>query len=347
MEKYRDIDEHKLTLIIDFLEGTISARDNDELQLWLSESELHVSYFEEIEKIYHSIEYIKESQKFDKDRAFNLFRERIELSSNNRYEEDTQTDRVIDKSYSRKTLLKVAAIAATIALITGFSFSLFHIKSITPAQKEVTVESPPGQKTKLFLPDGTLVWLNSGTKITYNTDYGVDNRNIEMEGEAFFDVTRNENLNFKISINDIEVSVLGTSFDVEAYRGDKEISVSVINGRVSVGKINDKVFGVLKPNEKIVINKDDNSFKLKICDPEIDGIWRHGQLKIINDPMPVVISKMERWYGVKITIEGQMSHENYWLTIKTESLTEILELINRITPINYQIKGEEVTIKYK
>ncbi|GAB6123647.1 FecR family protein [Dysgonomonas termitidis] len=347
MEEYHNIDEHKLTLIIDFLEGSLSEEDNDELQLWLSESELHVSYFEEIKKIYYSFEYIKESQKYDKDKAFDLFKERIESSSNNISEEGTQVNEITEKSYSRKTLLQMAGIAATIALLIGFSFSLFQIKATKPLQKEVTIESPPGHKTKLFLPDGTLVWLNSGTRITYNTGYGVDNRNIKMDGEAFFDVTRNEGLSFKVAVNDIQVSVLGTSFDVEAYQRDKEISVSVMTGQVSVGKMNDKIFGVLKPNEKIVINKDKNSFKLTTCDPEIDGIWRHGQLKIINDPMPVVISKMERWYGVNITIEGKISREYYWMTIKTESLTEILELINKITPITYKIKGEEVTIRYR
>lgn len=347
MEEYRNIDEHKLTFIIDFLEGVLSEKDNGELQLWLSESELHVSYFEEIKKIYYSFEYIKESQKYDKDKAFGLFKERIGVSSNDINEEDARVSIITEKSYNRKTLLTVAGIAAAIALLIGFSFSFLHTKSTKSLPKDVTVESPPGQKTKLFLPDGTLVWLNSGTRITYNNDYGVGNRNIKMDGEAFFDVARNEELNFKISINDIQVSVLGTSFDVEAYQGDKEMSVSVMTGQVSVGKINDKIFGVLKPNEKIVINKDNNNFKIEACDPDIDGIWRHGQLKIINDPMPVVITKMERWYGVNITIEGKISHEHYWMTIKTESLTEILELINKITPINYRIKGEEVIIRYK
>lgn len=347
MEEYHNIDEHKLTLIIDFLEGALSGKDNDDLQLWLAESELHASYFEEIKKIYYSFEYIKESQKYDKDKAFDLFKERIAVSSNDTKEEDARVNIIAEKSYNRKTLLTVAGIAATIALLIGFSFSFLQMKSTTSFQKDVTVESPPGQKTKLFLPDGTLVWLNSGTRITYNTDYGVDNRNIKMDGEAFFDVTRNVELSFKVVINDIQVSVLGTSFDVEAYQRDKEMSVSVMTGQVSVGKINDKIFGVLKPNEKIVVNKDNNNFKIQACDPDIDGIWRHGQLKIINDPMPVVISKMERWYGVNITVEGKISHEHYWMTIKTESLTEILELINKITPINYKIKGEEVIIRYK
>lgn len=347
MEEYRNIDEHKLTLIIDFLEGALSGKDNDDLQLWLSESELHVSYFEEIKNIYYSFEYIKESQKYDKDKAFDLFKERIESSSNNISEEGTKVNEITEKSYGRKTLFQIAGIAATIALLIGLSFSFLQTRSTKSLQKDVTVESPPGQKTKLFLPDGTLVWLNSGTRLTYNTDYGVDNRNIKMDGEAYFDVARNEKLNFKISINDIQVSVLGTSFDVEAYQRDKEMSVSVMTGKVSVGKINDEIFGVLKPNEKIVINKDNNNFKIEACDPDIDGIWRHGQLKIINDPMPVVITKMERWYGVNITVEGKISHERYWMTIKTESLTEILELINRITPISYKIKGEEVTIRYR
>ena len=88
-------------------------------------------------------------------------------------------------------------------------------------------------------------------------------------------------------------------------------------------------------------------FSVVSCDAETEGIWRYGRMKIESASMEEVIHKMERWYGVNIHLAENKDTRKYWLTIKTESLTEMLELINKITPINYSINGEEVHVRYR
>ena len=99
----------------------------------------------------------------------------------------------------------------------------------------------------------------------------------------------------------------------------------------------------LEPNHKLIIG-DNGKCSLMACDAELDAIWRLGRLRIEGDGFKDLVEKMERWYGVDIKVEGRNLPNQYWMTIKTESLREMLEIINRITPIEYWINGEEVRI---
>lgn len=351
MKNATDNEEYWLELILDYLSGSISGEDKHLLEDWLSASQENTKYFKKIKIIFDSFEVLKDKSRFNKDEAYNIFLQRIKAEKDivNSNIEYAQTPIYENESrhYSRKSLFSIAAVAATIALIIGLSFSFLNKPAELVPQK-VLVESPGGQKSKLYLPDGTLVWLNSGSTLTYYTDFNVSNRQVILKGEAFFDVSKNKELTFDVIANDVKIEVLGTSFNVNAYQEDNYVTVSLLEGKVTVkNAIGNKLLSELSPQQKLVIDKKNYKYELLSCDADMDGIWRFGQLKINNDPMSQVISKMERWYGVNIQLIGEPSGERYWLTIKTESLTEILELINKITPIKYQIKGEEVTIRYK
>ncbi|MBB4036800.1 ferric-dicitrate binding protein FerR (iron transport regulator) [Dysgonomonas hofstadii] len=342
-------EEYWLGLIVDYLSGTISEEDKLLLDNWMDVSQENKDFFEQVKMIYYSVEVVKNKSEFDKDKAYNIFLHRIRTEEN-RAVNDNETDIHYnqEKQYTRKTLIWIAGIAASLALLIGLSFSFISMPGKLAAPGKVLVESPPGQKTKVYLPDGTLVWLNSGSNLTYYTDFNVKNRNVQLQGEAFFDVSKNPQLAFDILADGVKVEVLGTSFNVNAYGTEDYVAVSLLEGKVAVMDANNnELLSGLSPQQKLVIDKQTKKYELLSCDADMDGIWRYGQLKINNDPMSQVIAKMERWYGVNIQLEGEQRSERYWLTIKTESLTEILELINKITPIRYQIKGEEVTIRYK
>lgn len=100
----------------------------------------------------------------------------------------------------------------------------------------------------------------------------------------------------------------------------------------------------MRPNQKAVIPYGKDQCILTACDAEEEAIWRLGKLKVNGEGLAEVVRKMERWYGVKIALNNINTSKHYWMTIKTESLKETLEIINRITPIDYSINGEEVTI---
>lgn len=255
----------------------------------------------------------------------------------------------IVKGYSRTVLVRTASIAAFFALIIGFSASLLYDTVYNNKSVEnIAFRTRWGEKAEITLPDGSVVFLNSGSKLTYNTDYNFRNRKVQLEGQAFFDVTKDRKNPFVVTVDGINVNVHGTAFDVNGYKDDESIEVSLLRGHVSISATDGKLLVDMQPNQKAIIRKDDFSQnQLIACDADTEGIWRYNKLKIEDEPLETILHKMERWYGVRTQLTGVSDNKHYWLTIKTESLTETLEVINKITPINYKINGEEVHISYK
>lgn len=138
--------------------------------------------------------------------------------------------------YTRSLLIRVAGIAAAIALIGGFSLSyLFNGGDNWVASRfENVVMAPSGQKSQLLLPDGTEVWLNSGSRLSYSYEFNTLDRVVNLEGEAFFDVKKDQQHPFVVKTGMVEVKVHGTSFNVQAYTDEEDIRVALLHGKVSL-----------------------------------------------------------------------------------------------------------------
>ena len=249
------------------------------------------------------------------------------------------------KMYTRRLLYRTVGVAAILALVLGFSLSTLFPKE-EEETKLVSFTAPVGQKAEISLPDGTKVWLNSGSTLTYLTDYAKDRRSVKLNGQAFFDVVQDSEKLFDVSVGDVKVLVHGTAFDINGYGDNSELKVVLLRGHVTVvSAATDKLLADMKPNQKAIIPlREMEKCKLTACDAEIESVWRLGKLKIENEVLADVVRKMERWYGVKIQLNNVQENKRYWMTIKTESLREMLEIVNRVTPIAYTINGEEVSI---
>ncbi|WP_304246728.1 FecR family protein [Parabacteroides gordonii] len=244
---------------------------------------------------------------------------------------------------------KIAAIIMLPILLINISLLFMDNKEEYVANvQEYTVLSGKGQKNQILLPDGTHIWLNSESEISYTSDFNQSNRSIKLKGEAFFDVKKNEYLPFNVEVDSINIQVLGTAFNVSAYADDPNIKVSLERGKVEVRMHDDNSFlATLNPNEQATIDKKSIVTTITDCEAYTESIWRQNVLKINNIYTDEMIKKLERWYGVHINVQNMPVSKRYGLTIKEESLREMLELINSITPIIYRIEGEEVTISYK
>lgn len=249
------------------------------------------------------------------------------------------------KMYTRRLLYRTVGVAAILALVLGFSLSTLFPKEEEEV-KFVSFTAPVGQKAEVSLPDGTKVWLNSGSTLTYSTDYAKECRSVKLDGQAFFDVVRDSKKQFDVSVGGVKVLVHGTAFDVNGYGDHSELEVVLLRGHVTVVSAStERLLADMKPNQKAIIPLHEmEKCKLAVCDAEMESVWRLGKLKIENENLQEVIQKMERWYGVKIQLAYIPENKRYWMTIKTESLREMLEIINRVTPIAYTINGEEVSI---
>ena len=240
------------------------------------------------------------------------------------------------------------SIAATVILLITLG-ALSIIGSNKVFQKTYTENiAPSGHKSQVILPDGTKAFLNSGTILRYDNFFGKKYRNIELVGEAFFEVQKNEKLPFIIVTDDVTVKVIGTKFNIMSYPEDDYVETTVAEGKVSVTENHNKSSLLLTANQKATFDRNTNELLLDNINIEPYISWKEDVLTFDNENFTNVIKKLERWYNVSIHVEGKDSiSDRYTLTIKGESLHEVLELIRLTTSIEYTIKGNEVLISYK
>ncbi|MBO9681508.1 MAG: FecR family protein [Flavisolibacter sp.] len=261
-----------------------------------------------------------------------------------------------------KNIFAYSAAAVVVFLIAGFVWLSSNKRNVLSASEKnySEVSSPFGSKTKLVLPDSTVVWLNAGSKLTYNEHFGITNRNTTLTGEAFFDVKKST-VPFVIRANNIQIKVLGTAFNVKAYPEDKTTETSLIHGRVEVTL--DKRPGepiVLKPNEKLIVVNEKAEAKVeqkkdpKIVIDELTRIndttivetsWVRNELIFQDETFSDIARKMERWYGFTIEIrDEEIASERLSGTFTTETIQEALTALQYSTKFHYSIKGKQVTI---
>ena len=171
---------------------------------------------------------------------------------------------------------------------------------------------------------------------------------MKLIGEAFFDVVHNQQHPFIVNAGKIDIKDMGTAFDVHAYPNDTSIEVSLLRGSVSLESAIDQTqIALLRPNQRATIDKSNLLCAVSDCNAADDNIWINNQLKFKGETTDEMFKQLDRWFGVNIAAVNIPKDKQYWLTLKTESLTETLQLINKITPINYTINGEEVHVEFK
>jgi ferric-dicitrate binding protein FerR (iron transport regulator) len=250
--------------------------------------------------------------------------------------------------HSIRYWLRIAAVILIPLLISFASYHYFSNK-YQHLPQDFVVMAENGQRTKVLLPDGTQVWLNSESMLSYSSDFNENNRCVKLEGEAFFDVNKSNDLHFVVEASLINVVVYGTAFNVTAYPDEETIDITLLRGRVSVeNRLDNKLLAQIRPGQQLSLSKADIKWKVQDCDAQIESLWTQNKLKFENAPVSEVFRKLERWYGVTIHVENPVDTIiRYGFTLKSESLREMLDEINKITPIIYKINGEEVIISYK
>jgi transmembrane sensor len=231
-------------------------------------------------------------------------------------------------------------------------------------QKTISeVSTPIGAKsTKLVLPDSTVVWLNAGSRLTYNEKFGQDNRNTTLIGEAFFDVKKS-NIPFIIHAHVLRIRVMGTAFNVKSYPNEKTTETSLIRGSLEITL--DKRPGerfILRPNEKLVVSNDTSRTKQKpsghnepivmisgltqaMDSTVIETSWIDNKLAFQNESFDELATRMERWYGVEIDFrDQQVARERLSGTFTNETIQEALERLQLTTNFQFTIKANNITI---
>jgi transmembrane sensor len=242
-------------------------------------------------------------------------------------------------------------------------------EEITPKLVNNTVSTKPGLKTSINLPDGSKVWLNADSKITYDGSFEGKTREVYLSGEAFFDVAKDKSRPFIIHTKTINLKVLGTAFNVRSYDTDKESETSLVHGSVEVTLRNnpDKKI-VLKPGEKLLVkNLIDTTAKHLFSESNdeeqpiavltnmhyygndssaVETSWTKNELVFNNERLDKIVLNLERWFKIKMIIKDEsLKKERYKITIEEEDkLEDVLEALKTAEGFHYSIRNKEVII---
>ena len=220
----------------------------------------------------------------------------------------------------------------------------FYSKDTYTAEKQIYSEitSPNGSRTFFELPDGSKVWLNNGSTLRFPTKFTGSCRLLELKGEGYFEIAHNDKMPLVVRSGGVQVMVHGTEFNVLAYPDDRDISVTLVKGSVSLQKVSEnsqiKNILTLKPNQQAIYDKTDNEVDYMKIDPEKFTSWKDGKLIFIDDSIDVIMEKLERWYNVEISLKDkELSNITYTATFTDETLQQVLYLLGVATPIKYKI----------
>lgn len=249
--------------------------------------------------------------------------------------------------FNSLNLLKYAA-AVLLLFIAGFAIRGFYQK--TPVTQLLTLQSG-NQKLFVTLADGTQVWLNQQSSISYNSDFGQTQRKIRLKGEAFFDVVKNAAVPLTVEAGHINIKVKGTAFNVKAIEPEKKLEVALIRGLIEVTDNDQSKSILLRPNHKLVFTAgaDVGHAQMLAMNPIMENAiieWTQDSLVFKKEKLKDLVLQMEIRYKVKIEIQNdQLKNKRFSGSFTDEPLKDALEALRLSYPFNYQITEQKVIIK--
>lgn len=245
----------------------------------------------------------------------------------------------------RQTLNRYALVASVALLLVCGTLSAILLAQTPTPEVWYVLNSGRQSMDSVRLADGTCVVLNAGSKLTYPKEFTGKRREVILSGQAFFKVHPNKKSPFVVKTKSLDITALGTAFEVFSYDTDKNIETTLLSGRIKVEPKNDKeeVKGeyILKPNEKLSCNQ--GTIRINQVDANTYSAWRvGGRLVFKNETLAMILPRLEKWYGQKIECSTKMAeHYRFTFTLRNEPLDLILNIISNSAPITYTLKSND------
>lgn len=237
--------------------------------------------------------------------------------------------------------------AAVIMFCVGLATMGYYYYRISEFGRQVyVVEADRGQRSSVVLPDGTKVWLNSRTQVSYQGNYGQKERIVNLSGEAYFEVAKDPDRHFVVKVDGLEVEALGTAFNVKAYEEDDEIIASLREGRVrtSVGGHVD----ILDSGQSLSYSKVSGKVELEDDDVEYHLKWRENELAFRGETLEEIADMLDRLYNVNIEFDSEnIKRYRFSGVIKNNSLDNVFELISLTAPIEYTKANDTIRLRLR
>ena len=274
-----------------------------------------------------------DSQTYDVDKAYDRFLMR------------TRKARV--RAFRLRAILYGAAAVFLALLISTVSYWLGG-HQVRDRFADIVVEAPLGAKTRLILPDSTLVWLNAGSRIVYSQGFGVSDRHVGLIGEGYFEVRKNEDLPFDVTTHEMSVTVLGTKFNFRNYTDDEEVVVNLLEGKVrlenGVRKMEPRY---LSPSEKATLNKATGEMTIARTKVESAREWTDDKLFFDEMPLADIAKELSRSYNVRIRImDDRLAGHRFYASFDRceQSIYDVLDILMETNQLIYKEEGDSILL---
>ena len=321
------------TLLFRFLDKETSEEENEVILRWVSDSEDNRTEFQRLHQAHHLSKLSSLKADIDVDEAWDKLNDSLPKSIKRR--------KLIDLNILRR-------VAASVLLVmAGGIGSLWISGYFSDLQKSAIVElkASKGEKSQAVLADGSHVWLNSQTVLKYDA---FNPREITLDGEAYFEIKKDRDHPFEvITASGMKVVVTGTKFNLRSFAGEPFVETTLEEGEVQIEGTGNKQLARLEPGQQAQYSTTDNNTSIRNVSPELYSLWKNNELRFTDISFAELVPRIERWYGVTISLDStQKNNDRFTMTIKTESLRELLNMMQLTSKFNYEIKGEQVKINF-
>ncbi|MCD6597605.1 MAG: FecR domain-containing protein [Bacteroidales bacterium] len=330
-------ENHKL--IDKFVEDTCNYDEATTVIQWFNDPSYRMILFQTLRKLwYRDIEKEKKQEA-----GVNLAPTLDKIHHRINIDRESEVFSLQKRTRIYRIFLRVAVVLILPLLVTSILFVHEKINIVTNDGLYTELSVAPGSKLRTVLPDGTVVWLNSGSTLKYPQSFSCKNRQAILTGEAYFDVKPDRLHPFLIKTEGLDLNVIGTSFNVMAYPDEKNISVTLEEGRISVenpgsGK-NISRLCFLEPKEQIVFQKETGTAGISNVNTDQFTSWKDGRLIFRNNTLDFIFNRLERWYNTEIEIVGvgNLPQVPYTLTIEDETIIQVLEYLSVASGLSYEV----------
>lgn len=332
MEKNRITSEEQWGLVAKYLGGEATDMEKTVVENWIEESDENRDEFNRCLDLYKKTDAYFLAKKFDPDKAFEAVGRKTGIIGK------------VEQGRGKIILPKFFKYAAAAMIFLAIGIASWYFISVK-GQENMLVQATHSQEQKtVTLPDGTNITLNGNTRIVFPEDFTGDSRNVEIEGEAFFDVEPNPAKPFIIKAGDTQIRVLGTSFNVLAYPDAETVEVVVETGKVQVtGKtgsdqISNEVF--LEPGEKATVTKKIKSVVKKVNDDPNYNSWKTGNFVFEKSTLSYVIETLEKSFQVEINVsDPEIENLKYSVKFENKPIEYIMDVIRLTFNLELTIEG--------
>lgn len=331
---------HIHQIIAKYFAGEISEEEMGQLRGWLESSAENQKLFDDLKQGWEGLTLQTSSE--EKSRVLNKVKGRIKVEQ----ADERPVRRLFGANWYRVAASVLIAVSVGSLAWNQISEPFSWMNTIGYEVRECDA----GKQTDFLLADGSHIYMNGDSRMKFKSDLEGTERNVYMEGEAFFDVARDESKPFVIDLDGAEVKVLGTSFNVKAYPEDDRMETSVITGKVAFThshKGEEEGFHLV-PGQKGVINHNEESMDRFQVDNQLDIAWMKRGLLFVNTPLSELTKTLYRTYGVKFKLtDGSLKDLKITASFENEKLEEIMKILEMTNEFSYKIEKDRVVIGNK